>query len=72
MQVGNQQAVLEAGALDLDVVSQRELSLEVARGDAAIQEVLSLSVFRLSSVGTVRSTVSTTSCEEKLNNATEC
>ena len=38
LQVDDEQAVLEAGALDLDVVGQRELALEVARRDAAMQE----------------------------------
>src|SRR5580704_5454141 len=38
LQVDDQQAVLEAGALDLGMVGQCELALEVARRDAAMQE----------------------------------
>src|SRR6185312_15586031 len=38
LQLDDEQAVLEAGALDLDVVGQRELTLEVARRDATMQE----------------------------------
>ena len=37
-QVYDEQAVLEAGALDLDVIGKGELALEVARRDAAMQE----------------------------------
>ena len=33
-----QQAVLEIGALDLDVVGELEAALEGTRGDAAMQE----------------------------------
>jgi hypothetical protein len=40
LQVDDEQAVLEAGALDLDVVGERELALEIARRDAAMQEGL--------------------------------
>src|ERR1700751_5743636 len=40
LEVDDQQAVLEAGALDLDVVGERELALEIARRDAAMQEAL--------------------------------
>ena len=39
-QVDDEQAVLEAGALDLDVVGERELALEIAGRDAAMQEAL--------------------------------
>src|SRR6185437_9833089 len=38
LQLDDEQAVLEAGALDLDVVGQREPALEVARRDATMQE----------------------------------
>ncbi|MHC2288712.1 hypothetical protein ACVIJW_004582 [Bradyrhizobium barranii subsp. barranii] len=38
LQVDDEQAVLEAGALDLDVIGKGELALEVARRDAAMQE----------------------------------
>src|ERR1700751_1408479 len=40
LQVDDEQAVLEAGALDLDMVGERELALEVARRDAPMQEGL--------------------------------
>src|SRR6185437_2126948 len=38
LQVDDQQAVLEPGAPDLDMVGERELALEIARRDAAMQE----------------------------------
>jgi len=38
-QLDLEQAVVERGALDLDVIRQIELSLEVARRDAAIEEI---------------------------------
>jgi len=38
LQVDDEQAVLEAGALDLDVVGKGELALEVAGRDAVMQE----------------------------------
>ena len=44
LQVNDQQAVLEAGAPDLDMVGERELALEVARRDAAMQESLAFLV----------------------------
>src|SRR6478672_1444414 len=38
LQVDDEQPVLEPGALDLDMVGDRELAFEVARRDAAMQE----------------------------------
>jgi len=38
LQVDNEQAVLETGTLDLDMVGERKLALEVTRRDAAVQE----------------------------------
>jgi hypothetical protein len=38
-EVDVEQAVLEAGALDLDVVGELEAALERAGGDAAVQEL---------------------------------
>ena len=40
LQIDDEQAVLEACALDLDVIGERELPLEVAGRDAAMEEVL--------------------------------
>ena len=40
LQLDEEQPVLEARALDLDVVGKRELALEVAGRDAAMQEGL--------------------------------
>src|SRR6185369_3415905 len=49
-QLDMEQAVLEVGALHLDVVGELEAPLEVARGDAAVQ-VLALLVVRLLGAG---------------------
>src|ERR1700753_600271 len=42
LQVDDQQAVLETGTPDFDMVGKRELALEVARRDATMQEGLAL------------------------------
>src|ERR1700730_7168251 len=44
LQVDDQQAILEPGSPDLDMVGEGELALEVARRDAAMQEGLAFLV----------------------------